>query len=286
MSASLRQSPFAESLSQRLKGPPRSELTLYWLGQAGFAIDAAGRRILIDPYLSNSLASKYQGSRFSHERMSPPPVTPEKIGVVDLVLCTHHHTDHMDAATLAPLARRWPNLRFCVPAASARLAEQRIGCGEERLIAMDAGECVKPFPGLSVHATRAAHETIEWDERRRCRFLGYALKVSGTTIFHSGDCVPFDGQSSEVSALAPDLALLPVNGRSAALAEAGFAGNFRVEEAIALCDRCGIPAMIAHHYGLFAFNTAEPAVLDSALANARFAATRARRQVAYTFGIA
>jgi L-ascorbate metabolism protein UlaG (beta-lactamase superfamily) len=286
VTGSLRQLPFVEPLPQRLNGPPRSELTLYWLGQAGFAIEAGGRRILIDPYLSNSLASKYQGSRFSHERMTAPPAMAEEIGVVDLVLCTHHHTDHMDAATLAPLARRWPSLRFCVPTASAKLAEERIGCGERRLIAMDAGDSVKPFPGLSVHATRAAHETIERDELQKCRFLGYALKILGATIFHSGDCVPFEGQISEVSALAPDLALLPVNGRSAALAEAGFAGNFYVEEAIALCDHCGIPAMIAHHYGLFAFNTAEPGALDSALTKAGLAATRARDQIAYTLSIA
>ncbi len=281
----LRQSSFTELLSQRLGGPPRSELTLYWLGQAGFAIEVKGRRILIDPYLSNSLARKYEGARFSHERMAPPPVAPEEIGPIDLVLCTHHHTDHMDAATLAPLTQRWPRLRFCVPAASATLAEQRIGCGEARLITMDAGDCVEPFSGLSIHATRAAHETVERDALQRCRFLGYALKISGITIFHSGDCVPFAGQSEEVLALAPDLALLPVNGRSAALAEAGIPGNFHVEEAIELCRRCAIPAMIAHHYGLFAFNTADPAALDSALAKAPLAATRAREQVAYTLGL-
>ena len=286
MTVSLRLSPFVEPLAQRLEGPPRSEPTLYWLGQAGFAIEAAGRRILIDPYLSNSLAAKYQGSPFSHERMTSPLVTPEEIGMVDLVLCTHHHTDHMDAATLAPLAQQWPNLRFCVPAASAKLAAQRIGCGEARLIEMDAGDGAEPFAGLSVHATQAAHEAIETDERGRRRFLGYALRISGATIFHSGDCVPFEGQSAEVSALAPDLALLPVNGRSPKLTEAGFAGNFHVEEAIELCDRCAIPFMIAHHYGLFAFNTAEPAALDSALAKARFAATRARGQVAYALSIA
>ncbi len=209
---------------------------------------------------------------------------------MDLVLCTHHHTDHMDAATLAPLARRWPSLRFCVPTASAKLAEERIGCGERRLIAMDAGVCVAPFSGLSIHATHAAHETIRAMTRSKgAAFSAMRLKIVGTTIFHSGDCVPFEGQISEVSALAPDLALLPVNGRSAALAEAGFAGNFYVEEAIALCDHCGIPAMIAHHYGLFAFNLRPiRSRWIARLQSAGLAATRGGQggRVAYTLSLA
>ena len=31
-----------------------------WLGQAGFALRFGGMRMLIDPYLSNSLAEKYR----------------------------------------------------------------------------------------------------------------------------------------------------------------------------------------------------------------------------------
>jgi L-ascorbate metabolism protein UlaG (beta-lactamase superfamily) len=45
-------------------------------------------------------------------------------------------------------------------------------------------------------------------------------------IWHSGDCVPFDGLVEEVASLAPDVALLPVNGRRPKLAAAGIMGNF------------------------------------------------------------
>jgi L-ascorbate metabolism protein UlaG (beta-lactamase superfamily) len=281
MAASLKSAPFAEPLLQRLRGAPQSQPTLYWLGQAGFVIEAAGRRILIDPYLSDSLALKYRGARFSHERLTPPPVAPEDIGAVDLILCTHHHTDHMDAATLAPLAQLWPNLRFIVPAAAQDLAQQRIGCDGSRLIAMDAGERVSPLPDVVVQATRAAHETLERDERGNHRFLGYALTLCDVVIFHSGDCVPFEGQDQEVAALNADLALLPVNGRSVALTQAGVPGNFHVAESLALCERAAIPALIAHHYGLFAFNTVEPDALDLALAKTPLKAFRAQPQFAY-----
>ena len=84
---------------------------------------------MIDPYLSDTLAAKYAKTPYSHRRLSSPPATPDELGAVDLVLCTHHHTDHMDPGTLAPLARRLPGLRFVVPAASAALAQDRAQAG-------------------------------------------------------------------------------------------------------------------------------------------------------------
>jgi L-ascorbate metabolism protein UlaG (beta-lactamase superfamily) len=272
---------FADPLRDRLAGPPSAGLRLYWLGQAGFIVEADGRRIAIDPYLSDTLAAKYANTPYSHRRLSPPPATPDELGALDFVFCTHHHTDHMDPGTLAPLARRSPGLRFVVPAAARALARERAGIDDERLLPLDAGETVEPFPGLRVTALPAAHETIERDEAGRCRFLGYAIAFGETSIFHSGDCAPYPGQVEDVARAAPALALLPVNGRTEALRRAGFAGNFRVEEAIALCAEAGVPAMIAHHYGMFAFNSPDPASIDAALASASFMALRAKANVVW-----
>ncbi len=273
--------PLAEQLACELPKATR----LFWLGQAGFVLDIGGWRIAIDPYLSNTLAAKYAGTAYPHERMMNVPVDPNELGAVDLVLCTHHHTDHMDPGTLAPLAGRLPSLRFVVPAASVALARERAGVGDNRLIAVDAGESIEPFPGLVLRAVRAAHETLERDARGRHRFLGYGVSCAGLTIYHSGDCIPFDGQREEIAAITPDLALLPVNGRSPALLRAGIPGNFGVEEALGLCVGARIPAMIAHHYGMFAFNTVEPAQIDAVLAAAPLASTRARTQVVYALGL-
>ncbi len=282
MSARLVETPFAEALAERLRSSPAAECQLYWLGQAGFVIEAAGRRIAIDPYLSNTLAAKYAGSGFSHERMSPPPVSPDELGEIDFVFCTHHHTDHMDPGTLRPLALRSPTARFVVPAASLALARERTGAADSQLIGLDAGDSLDLCKGVSVRATRAAHETIERDERGRCRYLGYVVDCGGAKIFHSGDCAPFDGFADEISALRPDLALMPVNGRSEELRRAGFAGNFSVEESLALCGACGIRNLICHHYGMFAFNTVDPAAIDAAAEAAPFVAVRARPQVVYS----
>jgi L-ascorbate metabolism protein UlaG (beta-lactamase superfamily) len=269
--------PFDQPLAAKLAEPPGKGVSLYWLGQAGFVIDAGGKRIVIDPYLSDSLAVKYRETPYSHERMAPAPVTPDDLGAVDLVLCTHHHTDHMDGETLHSLAIRLPDLKFVVPAASIPLAMQRIGVGADRLIAVDAGEWLEAA-GIGIHVLPAAHETLERDDQGHHKFLGYGLTLDEIKIFHSGDTIPFEGQDEQVRNFAPDLALLPVNGRSEALARASFAGNFTLFEAIALCEKNGIGRMIAHHYGMFAFNTISLSAIEGAAAKVPFQLEPARFQ--------
>ncbi|HWP68417.1 MAG TPA: hypothetical protein VN437_03870, partial [Rectinemataceae bacterium] len=46
--------------------PPDVRLRLRWLGQAGFLMETGGIRILVDPYLSDSLAEKYRGKQYPH----------------------------------------------------------------------------------------------------------------------------------------------------------------------------------------------------------------------------
>lgn len=186
----------------------------------------------------------------------------------------------MDGKTLQALAVSQPRLKFVVPAASAELAMQRIGVGPDRLLAVDAGES-HGIDGVAIEVMRAAHETLERDEHGRHRFLGHGLTVGYRKIFHSGDTVPFEGHAEEIRHFAPDLALFPVNGRSETLAQAGFAGNFTLAEAITLAERCGIGAMIAHHYGMFAFNTIPPDAIDAASVRALVQILRAKLQVEF-----
>ena len=266
MAVRMDETTFSEPLATRLHATSgEGAVVLHWLGQAGFVVSAEGRRIVVDPYLSDSLATKYRNSPTPHERMMPAPTTVEGLGPVDLVLITHQHTDHMDPGTLAPLAAANPGARFIVPAASLDEASRRADAGRDRFDPVDAGDVVEPWPGFAVSVVRAAHETLERDADGRHRFLGYVLGFAlpgGTlTLFHSGDTVPFDGQVGEVARLRPDVALLPVNGRSAELLARGVPGNLTLDEAVSLGEAVGAGTVVAHHHGLFAFNTLDPALL-------------------------
>ncbi|QKJ85543.1 MBL fold metallo-hydrolase [Paramixta manurensis] len=263
MTVLCRSTTFEGTLAARLALPPPSTgVVIYWLGQAGFVLRSQQHCVVIDPYLSDYLAHKYRGRPLPHRRMMDAPLQPEQLASTTLVLITHHHSDHMDPETLAPLALAAPQATFVAPRASLALAAERCGKAPQTLCAISAGERVSPSPGMTITATRASHETLEQDAAGNYRFLGYMIEMAGLRIFHSGDTVPFDGQQEELRALKIDLALLPVNGRRAALSAQGVPGNLSLQEAHQLCQRCDIRYMIAHHYGLFDFNSADPAEID------------------------
>jgi L-ascorbate metabolism protein UlaG (beta-lactamase superfamily) len=263
---SLQGENFSASLRERLADPattPRDgEVVLYWLGQAGFVIEWGEFRMLIDPYLSDSLAEKYKGTKFPHTRMMAAPFLPDELDRLDLVLCTHRHTDHMDPGTLQPLAERFRDLRFVVPAAVTDEAIKRCGVGVDRLIPVSAGERIEILPGCFVSPVPSAHESLDMDDEGRYPWLGYVIEAGRVRLYHSGDCVPYAGLAEAVAALKPHVAMLPVNGRDAERSGNGVPGNFTLDEAIALAKESGTDALIAHHYGLFDFNTIPADAID------------------------
>ena len=55
-----------------------------------------------------------------------------------------------------------------------------------------------------------------------------------------------------------------MNGRDKFRESQGIPGNFTLEEAIQLCAEAEIKTMIAHHYGMFEFNTVATELIDQA----------------------
>jgi len=233
---------------------PAESAGLAWLGQAGFALRFEGCHFLIDPYLSDSLAEKYRGTEFPHDRLMPAPVEPGQIHSLDWVFCTHRHSDHMDPGSLPLLARANASCRFVVPRAE-RQAALRAGVPPDRLVAVNAGESLSLSENATAQAVAAAHETLQVNERGEHHFLGFIFKTPRLVWYHSGDCVPYDGLAGKLLDSKIDAALLPVNGRDAYRAGRGIAGNFTFAEARQLCVDAHIPCLVAHHFGMFAFNT-------------------------------
>jgi len=243
--------------------PVPSKNTIYWLGQAGFWIDLGERRILIDPYLSDSLAKKYAGKKFPHHRMMPIPTPVEALPRPDVVLVTHAHTDHMDPETLGPFAQRHPDCPIVVPAASVETAKQRIG-GNTKLQPVNTDDRFEPLPGLHILVFPAAHEERQFDNQGHDHFLGYGIRVNNTRLFHSGDTIPFSELSSRLQNYQPDIALLPVNGRDETRRGNGIPGNMTLTEAIDMCRTLRIPNLVPHHFGMFEFNTIDQAEIADA----------------------
>jgi L-ascorbate metabolism protein UlaG (beta-lactamase superfamily) len=243
--------------------------SLTWLGQAGFLLrlhTAGGGvcTVLVDPYLSDSLAKKYAGTEFPHRRLMPVPVSVDRLPDVDLVLCSHRHSDHMDPQTLTAIATAHPACRFVVPEAWRAHAID-IGLPAERVTGADADVVLEPLPGLTVMPVLAAHEALEFDELGHSRHLGYVIAAGGLRLHHSGDCVPYEGQADRLAALGIDVALLPINGRDAYRLQRGVPGNFHPREAVALAAAMRADVLVGHHFGMFEFNTVNEEDLTEAL---------------------
>lgn len=227
-----------------------------WLGQAGFALRGGGVRMVIDPYLSNALEEKYADPKYS--RRTPPVIDAAELTGTRLVLCTHRHTDHLDAATLREITRIAPHCQVVIPRAELGYARSR-DIGAAQWIGMDAGEVASLAGGVTVTALPSAHEELETDAHGCYRYLGYLIQFPDLTLYHSGDTVLYPGLAEKLRDHRIDVALLPVNGRGK-----GVAGNMTFPEAVELCRSAGIPRLVPHHFGLFDFNTVDPADFTSA----------------------
>jgi L-ascorbate metabolism protein UlaG (beta-lactamase superfamily) len=274
---------FTESLADRL-AKPSGALSFYWLGQAGFVLNTVNWRLMIDPYLSDFLARKYAGMPLGHVRLMSPPVRPVDISTLDFVLCTHRHGDHMDPETIRYLAAKHSECRFVVPAPDRDYALS-LGIAPDRLIGALAEEEITLAADLKVLPLPAAHEEFKRDAFGRHHYLGFLLSAVTHRIYHSGDSIPFVGQATRLRRLACEVACLPVNGRDDFRKSQGIPGNFTLEEAIDLCTEAEIPALIAHHYGMFEFNTVPAESIDQASSKLResIQLIRAKTSVCYSF---
>jgi L-ascorbate metabolism protein UlaG (beta-lactamase superfamily) len=239
-------------------------LYLWWLGQAGFLLEGESIRVLIDPYLSDSLGIKYRGTALPHQRMRPPPIAPEELRDIDVVLASHGHGDHMDPMTLGPLAAANPRCLFVVPASCTERALSR-GVPAQRLVAAQAFATLD-VAGTRIHALPSAHEELAIDDHGSFLALGFVIEMGGVTIYHPGDCAPYPGLLDNLSPFAVDLGLLPVNGRDRERAAAGILGNFDLVEALTLSEKARFRAAIGHHFGMFDFNTIDEAGAHRVLA--------------------
>ncbi len=232
----------------------RRQARLWWLGQSGFLVHAAGKAVLFDPYLSDSLSRKYAQTDKPHERLTEQVIAPDRLKGINIITCSHNHTDHLDAETLLPLFEVNPQAMLVVPRANVSFVLERLGSVETRLVPIDAGETVR-VGGVEFVGIPAAHNTVERDERGRCRFLGYIAKLGEWKLYHSGDTLVHQDLVAALRPFRVDVALLPINGNKP---ERRVAGNMNGREAARLAMEIGAQLAVPHHFDMFAFNTEPP----------------------------
>lgn len=226
---------------------------LWWLGQSGFVLQWKDQRILIDPYLSDSLTKKYEHTDRPHVRMSERVVSPELLKNISVVTSSHNHTDHLDAETLIPVLKNNPALRFIIPEANREFVAERVKCEKDFPLGLNDNKQAR-IGDFTFYGIPAKHNEIERDDKGNCRYMGYIIKFGKWKVYHSGDTLWFDGMVDVLKPFMTDLALLPINGNDPARK---VAGNLDSREAVQLSKLIGAKLVVPCHYDMFYFNTAD-----------------------------
>lgn len=71
-------------------------MKITWLGQAGLLFETDNKKIVVDPYLSNSCCEKLNPASYRRVEVDKALLNIEP----DIVICTHNHQDHYDEDTL------------------------------------------------------------------------------------------------------------------------------------------------------------------------------------------
>jgi len=155
-----------------------------WLGHAAFEIELYGKKILIDPWITNPKS----------------PVTLEDLKEVDFILVTHDHGDHLGETV--EIAKRTKATVVGVYELTIHVSEQ----GVENVLPLNIGGPVKLTSEIEVYATPALHSST-----KGCP-VGYVIATPDFVIYHAGDTGLFSDMELIGKLYHIDLALLPIGG--------------------------------------------------------------------------
>jgi len=172
---------------------------LIWLGQAGFAFRTpAGKRVFLDPYLSDA-CERLHGFR----RLSLPAMSAEEVEA-DWVVLTHEHTDHLDPDAIPVMARGNPDCRFAAPAECGEGLAQA-GVSPERQVQLEPSQR-HDLGDLVVHAVPADHGDLSPTA------LALLLDFGEVRVMATGDSSWRPKLFEPLYDLKPDVVLPPING--------------------------------------------------------------------------
>lgn len=204
------------------------ELGLFYLAQAGFCFKtSAGKRIFIDPYLSDACERL-----FGFKRMIPAPISTEEL-TADLYLITHHHADHLDPDAM-PLIVKKPGIHFIIAPDCASFFEEH-AVPKNRYAVIREGESIT-WNDINIRAVYADHGELAPEA------IGYLIEVDGMSLYHAGDTA-FRPTEIKTSLGVPiDIMIAPINGTY---------GNMIAAEALRLAADLNPSLVIPCHFWMF-----------------------------------
>lgn len=163
-----------------LKNLGRSRDLIVWLGHSSFFIQMGGRRILIDPVLSDYASpAAFVNKAFPGSNIYEAADIPD----IDCLLITHDHWDHLDYPTVMALK---PKIGRVVAGLGVGAHFERWGFDPEIIQEGDWNDELA-LDGLSVHILPARHFSGRSLTRNKTLWAAFALISPEKRVFISGD---------------------------------------------------------------------------------------------------
>ena len=200
-------------------------MKITWLGQAGLLIETEGVKIIIDPYLSDSVKAinpkNYRRVAVDDRFLQIQP---------DVLICTHNHLDHTDPETLKHYLDCDGGITVLAPEAAWQ---------EVRKFGHDHN-----YVRFNRH-TQWTHEHIRFTavkaEHSDPHPIGVIIEAEGKVLYVTGDTL----YNTDIFADLPghiDAVFLPVN---------GVGNNMNMDDAGRFCKKIGAKKAVPMHCGLF-----------------------------------
>ncbi|MBQ9773456.1 MAG: MBL fold metallo-hydrolase [Clostridia bacterium] len=203
-------------------------MKLTWLGQAGFLFEADGKRIVIDPYLSDNVKN------FEPQNARRQPIDERFLALrPDVIVITHNHLDHLDKETLK---------HYLTPDCKALVLCPNGGYQELRKTYPDT-QCNYVLFNAGTSWTEGAirFRAVKAEHSDPCA-IGVILTAEGKNYYVTGDTL----YSEAVFESLPDeeiyAVMLPCNGRG---------NNMNMTDAARFASRTGARYAVPVHIGMF-----------------------------------
>ena len=159
---------------------PKQDVVI-WLGHSAYYIQLAGKRILIDPVLSDHAAPfSFLVKAFKGSTLYKAKDIPE----IDYLLISHDNYDHLDYATVTQLKDKVKNV--IVPLGIGSHFEYW-GYPLSKIHENDWFDTLKTDTGLNIHTLPARHYSGRTFTRNKTLWASYALETPNHKIYFGGD---------------------------------------------------------------------------------------------------
>jgi N-acyl-phosphatidylethanolamine-hydrolysing phospholipase D len=179
-----------------------------WIGHCTFLLEIDSLTILTDPMWSDYCSPiRIRGLKRLHEA----PIALEDLPSIDVVLLSHNHYDHLDAATILTLHRFHPQILWVVPSRLSTWFKKR-GIGRVVELGWWEAQDHSFYRITAVPAQHFSGRTL-WDQNKT-HWNGYVFesKKSGKKFYFVGDTGYNSLGFKEIGGRWPymDLSLIPI----------------------------------------------------------------------------